>query len=127
MSLIKNRFPRTFWAANSLELFERWAYYGVFNLLALYLTGSHETGALGFTQVEKGLVTPFVQVFDMLKEAYRIVPETGECSAVPAGDRCFHPGPQARHSCIYISSPYAYRRCTGRFAGPDGYHLKRDV
>jgi POT family proton-dependent oligopeptide transporter len=60
MSLIKSRFPRTFWAANSLELFERWAYYGVFNLLALYLTGSQETGALGFSQVEKGLIMGIV-------------------------------------------------------------------
>ena len=56
----RSRFPRTFWAANSLELFERWAYYGVFNLLALYLTGSQETGALGFTQVEKGLIMGIV-------------------------------------------------------------------
>jgi proton-dependent oligopeptide transporter, POT family len=54
------RFPRTFWAANSLELFERWAYYGVFNLLALYLTGSADTGALGFSQVEKGLIMGIV-------------------------------------------------------------------
>ena len=56
----RSRFPGTFWAANSLELFERWAYYGVFNLLALYLTGSQETGALGFTQVEKGLIMGIV-------------------------------------------------------------------
>ncbi len=54
------RFPRTFWAANSLELFERWAYYGVFNLLALYLTGPADTGALGFSQVEKGLIMGIV-------------------------------------------------------------------
>ena len=54
------RFPKTFWAANSLELFERWAYYGVFNLLALYLTGSADTGALGFSQVEKGLIMGIV-------------------------------------------------------------------
>ncbi len=60
MPVRKNRFPRTFWAANSLELFERWAYYGVFNLLALYLTGSQETGALGFSQVEKGLIMGIV-------------------------------------------------------------------
>jgi len=60
MFLRKIQFPRTFWAANSLELFERWAYYGVFNLLALYLTGSQETGALGFSQVEKGLVMGIV-------------------------------------------------------------------
>ena len=56
----RRRFPRTFWAANSLELFERWAYYGVFNLLALYLTGSYETGALGFSHVEKGLIMGIV-------------------------------------------------------------------
>ena len=60
MSLRKSRFPQTFWAANSLELFERWGYYGVFNLLALYLTGSKATGALGFSQVEKGLVMGIV-------------------------------------------------------------------
>ncbi|MCK5464112.1 MAG: MFS transporter, partial [Bacteroidales bacterium] len=54
------RFPKTFWVANSLELFERWAYYGVFNLLALYLTGSTDTGALGFSQVEKGLIMGIV-------------------------------------------------------------------
>ena len=53
-------FPKTFWAANTLELFERWAYYGLFNLLALYLTNSKETGALGFTQVEKGMIMGIV-------------------------------------------------------------------
>ncbi|HEC43190.1 MAG TPA: MFS transporter [Bacteroides sp.] len=60
MFLKKTQFPRTFWAANTLEVFERWAYYGVFNLLALYLTGSQETGALGFSQVEKGMVMGIV-------------------------------------------------------------------
>lgn len=53
-------FPRTFWAANTLELFERWAYYGIFNLLALYLTNSTESGALGFSQVEKGMIMGIV-------------------------------------------------------------------
>jgi POT family proton-dependent oligopeptide transporter len=52
--------PGTFWAANALELFERLAYYGIFNLLALYLTNSPETGALGFTQVEKGMIMGIV-------------------------------------------------------------------
>lgn len=60
MNVKRSRFPGTFWASNSLELFERWAYYGVFNLLALYLTGSQDTGALGFSQVEKGLVMGIV-------------------------------------------------------------------
>jgi len=59
VKIIRN-YPRTFWAANSLELFERWAYYGIFNLLAIYLTGSQETGALGFSQVQKGLIMGIV-------------------------------------------------------------------
>ena len=37
-----------------MELFERWAWYGVFMVLALYLTGSRDEGALGFSQIEKG-------------------------------------------------------------------------
>jgi len=53
-------FPPTFWAANTLELFERLAYYGLFNLLAIYLTNSPETGALGFTQMEKGMIMGIV-------------------------------------------------------------------
>jgi len=47
-------FSRNYWMANTMELFERWAYYGMFAVLALYLTGSKETGALGFTQIQKG-------------------------------------------------------------------------
>ncbi len=48
------QFPRTFWVANTMELFERWAWYGLFMVLALYLTGSTDEGALGFTQAQKG-------------------------------------------------------------------------
>jgi len=48
------KFPRTFWIANTMELFERWAWYGFFMVLALYLTGSKDTGALGFSQEQKG-------------------------------------------------------------------------
>jgi len=47
-------FPKTFWVANTLELFERWAWYGLFAVLALYLTRSTDEGALGFTQIQKG-------------------------------------------------------------------------
>lgn len=39
-----------------MELFERWAWYGMFILLALYFTGSTDEGALGFTQSQKGLL-----------------------------------------------------------------------
>ena len=47
-------FPKTFWTANIIELFERWAWYGPYVLFAIYLTGSIEDGALGFTQAQKG-------------------------------------------------------------------------
>jgi len=57
---IFSRFPRTFWVANTLELFERWAWYGLFNVLAIYLTASRDTGALGFSQEEKGTMMGLV-------------------------------------------------------------------
>jgi len=49
-------FPRTFWIANSIELFERWAWYGFFMLFANYLTGSSDMGGLEFSQSQKGLI-----------------------------------------------------------------------
>lgn len=55
-----SRFPRTFWVANTMELFERWAWYGLFNVLAIYLTASKDTGALGFSQEEKGTMMGIV-------------------------------------------------------------------
>ncbi len=61
------KYPRTFWVANTMELFERWAWYGMFMLLALYLTGSKDTGALGFTQEQKGyLMGPVVAILYFL-------------------------------------------------------------
>ncbi len=50
MSIFK-KFPRTFWVANTIELFERWGWYGLFNVLAIYLTTK-----LGFTQAQKGML-----------------------------------------------------------------------
>lgn len=50
------KFPRVFWISNIMELFERWAWYGFYNAFALYLTLSKDTGALGFSQVEKGVI-----------------------------------------------------------------------
>ena len=49
-------FPRMFWFSNIIELFERWAWYGFYMAFALYLTLSKESGALGFTQVQKGAI-----------------------------------------------------------------------
>ena len=50
------KFPKAFWVANVMELFERWAWYGLFAVLALYLTNSTDDGALGFTQIQKGSI-----------------------------------------------------------------------
>ena len=54
-SVIK-KYSTTFWAANTIELFERWAWYGFYMAFALYLVNSKDTGALGLSQVEKGAI-----------------------------------------------------------------------
>ncbi|OAV68620.1 Di-/tripeptide transporter [Bacteroidales bacterium Barb6XT] len=51
-----HKFPRTFWVANTIELVERWAWYGFFLLFANYLTGSSDTGGLEFSQSQKGWI-----------------------------------------------------------------------
>jgi dipeptide/tripeptide permease len=45
------RFPRAFWTANFVELFERAAYYAVFIALTLYLTN-----VVGFDDIEAGWI-----------------------------------------------------------------------
>ncbi|MEZ5083853.1 MAG: MFS transporter [Bacteroidales bacterium] len=62
MSLTKDikAFPRTFWVANSMELFERWAYYGMFTVLSVYLTDPVSKGGLGFTQEQRGIMQAVV-------------------------------------------------------------------
>lgn len=50
------KFPQTFWVANTMELVERWAFYGFYMLFANYLTMSTDTGALGLSQTEKGII-----------------------------------------------------------------------
>lgn len=53
---IVKELPRTFWVGNTLELIERWAWYGFFMLLANYLTRSSDLGGLQFSQVQKGWI-----------------------------------------------------------------------
>lgn len=53
-------FPRTFWLANTMELFERWAYYGMFAILSVYMTNPISTGGLGFSQEERGIMQAVV-------------------------------------------------------------------
>ncbi|MCF6366481.1 MAG: MFS transporter [Bacteroidales bacterium] len=45
------KFPEIFWVSNFMELFERFAWYGFYNALAIYLTKS-----LGFTPAEQGII-----------------------------------------------------------------------
>ncbi len=55
VSVIK-KYNTTFWASNVIELFERWAWYGFYLAFALYLVNSKDTGALGLTQGQKGII-----------------------------------------------------------------------
>ncbi len=50
------QFPRTFWAANVMELFERGAYYGMNSVLAVYLTKQLHEGGLGFDKGSVGFL-----------------------------------------------------------------------
>lgn len=47
---------KTFWIASVMELFERWAWYGIFTLFGLYLVGSTDEGALGLNHIQKGKI-----------------------------------------------------------------------
>src|SRR5262245_8656028 len=66
-------FPRTFYVANTMEIFERMAWYGFFALSSLYITGPKETGALGFTSEQRGqlqaIATFFLYIFPVFTGA----------------------------------------------------------
>ena len=53
-------FPRTFWIANVMELFERAAYYGLNSVLAVYLAGKVGEGGLGFDVQAMGFLQSIV-------------------------------------------------------------------
>ncbi len=53
-------YPATFWVANTMEIFERMAWYGWFTVMALYVTGSVATGGLGFTTETRGMLMAVV-------------------------------------------------------------------
>jgi dipeptide/tripeptide permease len=56
----RSRFPRTFWTANVMELFERAAYYGMNSVLAVYLTRAVAQGGLGFAEQDVGILQSIV-------------------------------------------------------------------
>ena len=53
---ILSAYPRVFWIANVMELFERAAYYGLNSVLAIYLTDSVAEGGLGFSEESVGFL-----------------------------------------------------------------------
>ncbi len=57
---VMKSYNKGFWVASVMELFERWAWYGLFAVLALYLTGSTDEGGLGFSHTEKGQIMGIV-------------------------------------------------------------------
>ncbi len=56
-------FPQTFWAANTMEIFERMAWYGFFAVSSLYISGSIESGGLGFSHEDRGVLQGVVTFF----------------------------------------------------------------
>jgi len=59
----RSKFPRTFYVANIMEIFERMAWYGFFAVSSLYLTSPISEGGLGFTSVQRGIlqgIIPFL-------------------------------------------------------------------
>jgi len=65
--------PATFWIANTMEIFERTAWYSFFTLSTLYITGPVAEGGLGFSSEQRGflqgVVTFFLYLFPILTGA----------------------------------------------------------
>ena len=57
------QFPQAFWAANTMEIFERMGWYGFYAVSALYLTGSIEDGGLGFSSADRGVIQGLATFF----------------------------------------------------------------
>ncbi|GIU35268.1 MFS transporter [Shewanella schlegeliana] len=55
--------PPTFFVANTMEIFERLAWYGFFALSSLYMTSPQNQGGLGFSEQERGLLQGMIPFF----------------------------------------------------------------
>ncbi|MEE4217605.1 MAG: MFS transporter [Xanthomonadales bacterium] len=60
---VLRQFPRSFWAANTMEIFERMGWYGFYAVSALYLTGPIEEGGLGFSSADRGVIQGIATFF----------------------------------------------------------------
>ena len=59
-SSVLRSFPRVFWVANAMELFERAAYYGLNSVLGIYLTNTVAKGGLGFSESSVGFLQSLI-------------------------------------------------------------------
>jgi dipeptide/tripeptide permease len=63
MASIWRQFPRSFWTANAMEIFERMGWYGFYAVSTLYLTNSVADGGLGFTSEDRGVIQGLATFF----------------------------------------------------------------
>ena len=56
-------FPRSFWTAIVMEIFERMGWYGFYAVSTLYLTGSPADGGLGFSSADRGVIQGLATFF----------------------------------------------------------------
>jgi dipeptide/tripeptide permease len=56
-------YPPTFWVSNTMEIFERMAWYGFYTVSSVYITGAVETGGLGFSSEQRGQIQAIVPFF----------------------------------------------------------------
>lgn len=63
-------FPRSFWVANAMEIFERMGWYGFYAVSTLYLTSPVASGGLGLSSKDRGVIqglsTFFLYFFPVL-------------------------------------------------------------
>ena len=60
---IWKQFPRSFWAANAMEIFERMGWYGFYAVSTLYLTNPVAEGGLGFSSADRGVIQGLATFF----------------------------------------------------------------
>ncbi len=60
---ILSQFPRSFWMANVMEIFERMGWYGFYAVSTLYLTNPVADGGLGFSSEDRGVIQGIATFF----------------------------------------------------------------
>jgi dipeptide/tripeptide permease len=60
---VLRQFPRSFWMANAMEIFERMGWYGFYAVSTLYLTNAVSDGGLGFSSEDRGVIQGIATFF----------------------------------------------------------------